>query len=327
MNSNLKHKQHSNKQHSNKQQWAIILAGGDGQRLQEVTRRISGDDRPKQFCPLLPGGATLLQQTRARIAQVVPASRTIFIFNREHERFYADEYSRVPQERMAAQPHNHGTLAAILYGLILAARKDPDSVVGVFPSDHYYARESRFTLAVQMAYEVAVADPLRVVLLGAEARAPEPGYGYIEPDVSQDPASNFGPFGMTPVRRFWEKPGQWLAEVLIKRGCLWNTFVMMGRVASFLNLIREAAPIAYAAFEPLLADRNLRIDADSIYGKIPALDFSSSVLVKSPAHLSVLSLGRTGWSDLGEPHRLLALFEPQELGLDSFALPIYAHAG
>lgn len=35
------------------ERWAIIRAGGDGTRLRDLTRRIAGDDRPKQFCPLL----------------------------------------------------------------------------------------------------------------------------------------------------------------------------------------------------------------------------------------------------------------------------------
>jgi mannose-1-phosphate guanylyltransferase len=46
---------------------AIILAGGDGVRLRPLTRRLAGDDRPKQFCALL-GGETLLEQTRRRRA-------------------------------------------------------------------------------------------------------------------------------------------------------------------------------------------------------------------------------------------------------------------
>jgi dTDP-glucose pyrophosphorylase len=36
---------------TNQNRCAIILAGGDGTRLLEVTRRISGDATPKQFCP------------------------------------------------------------------------------------------------------------------------------------------------------------------------------------------------------------------------------------------------------------------------------------
>ena len=41
--------------------YAIILAGGDGTRLSEITRRISGDSTPKQFCPVI--GSTSLLET------------------------------------------------------------------------------------------------------------------------------------------------------------------------------------------------------------------------------------------------------------------------
>src|ERR1043165_7069562 len=33
--------------------WAVVVAGGDGERLQSLTRLLSGDTRPKQFCRLL----------------------------------------------------------------------------------------------------------------------------------------------------------------------------------------------------------------------------------------------------------------------------------
>lgn len=46
--------------------WAVLLAGGDGIRLRDLTVRIVGDDRPKQFCPIA-GADSLLRQTRARL--------------------------------------------------------------------------------------------------------------------------------------------------------------------------------------------------------------------------------------------------------------------
>jgi hypothetical protein len=46
--------------------WAVLLAGGDGTRLQDLTLKIAGDLRPKQFCSIF-GRETLLAQTRARL--------------------------------------------------------------------------------------------------------------------------------------------------------------------------------------------------------------------------------------------------------------------
>ena len=43
-----------------------------------------------------------------------------------------------------------------------------------------------------------------------------------------------------PIRRFWEKPAPELAASLLSRGCLWNSFVMVGRVPTFIDLIAPA---------------------------------------------------------------------------------------
>ncbi|MGH9561732.1 MAG: hypothetical protein ACRD3S_09785, partial [Terracidiphilus sp.] len=50
--------------------WGVILPGRDGTHLQPLTRLACGDNRPKQFCPLL-GGKTLLAHTRQRIAKAI----------------------------------------------------------------------------------------------------------------------------------------------------------------------------------------------------------------------------------------------------------------
>lgn len=50
--------------------WAVALVGGDGIRLRDLTVRIVGDNRPKQFCPIV-GAESLLRQTRARLGPLV----------------------------------------------------------------------------------------------------------------------------------------------------------------------------------------------------------------------------------------------------------------
>jgi mannose-1-phosphate guanylyltransferase len=53
----------------------LILAGGEGLRLRPLTRLITGDERPKQFCKIL-GSDTLLEQTRRRAARLIAPART-----------------------------------------------------------------------------------------------------------------------------------------------------------------------------------------------------------------------------------------------------------
>src|SRR5580704_209761 len=156
--------------------WGVILAGGDGERLRPLTRLIVGDDRPKQFCPLLAGKRTLLEQTQSRIAKTVEPSRTLYVLAHRHEPFYAHAMAKVPPSRMIVQTANRGTLPAILCSLARLAKLDGDAVVGFFPSDHYYSGERRFLQGVRAAYEIAETNPNSLILLGAEAKTPETGF-------------------------------------------------------------------------------------------------------------------------------------------------------
>jgi mannose-1-phosphate guanylyltransferase len=67
---------------------AIILAGGDGTRLAQLTRRVDGVHVPKQFCAVL-GEIPLLNQTRRRVSLSVPSERLSFVLNKDHERFFS----------------------------------------------------------------------------------------------------------------------------------------------------------------------------------------------------------------------------------------------
>ena len=64
-----------------KHEWAVILAGGDGTRLKSLTRRITDDERPKQFCPVI-GDMTLVEETQKRVAFELAKERTVFLVNR-----------------------------------------------------------------------------------------------------------------------------------------------------------------------------------------------------------------------------------------------------
>ena len=283
--------------------WALILAGGDGTRLRELTQKISGDGRPKQFCPLL-DGETLLDRTRRRVDLLTRADHQVVVVTRPHERYYRPLVTDLAPGRLVVQPRNRGTAPGLLYPLLRVAELAGDAVVAVFPSDHFVDDDAAFVSAVSHAVSAAASRPDLVVLLGVEAAEAETEYGWIEPDEVPLPIDGEPVF---PIRRFWEKPSPELARHLFTRGCLWNSFVMVGRIAAFLDLIGAGTAELLRAFEPLrraLGSSREDAVAERVYATLPDLNFSERVLAPAAARLGVLRVKGLEWSDWGNADRV-----------------------
>jgi mannose-1-phosphate guanylyltransferase len=288
-----------------RERWAVILAGGDGTRLQSMTRAITGDSRPKQFVPII-GGRTLLNQTRRRVALSIKQSRTFVVVTEKHRRFYAPLVDEISPGLLLEQPQNKGTAPAILYSLLHVATRSPKAVVALFPSDHFFADDEEFMSHIHVAIDAAEIQPEMVALLGITPTTPETGYGWIEPHSSI--LSN-AQRSITRVRKFWEKPSLNLATSLMERGCLWNSFVMVGRVDALLKMTRGATPGLFAAFDGIASTFRTEAERDALadlYSQIEDSNFSHQVLEERPEDLMVMRVGDVGWSDLGEPNRVLS---------------------
>ena len=285
-----------------KHEWAVILAGGDGTRLRSLTRRITGDERPKQFCPLI-GQNTLLAETQRCVALEVAKQRTMFVVNRAHERYYSNLLGRA-RRNVVEQPGNIGTAPAILYSILKIASVDPEAIVAFFPSDHYVSDDSRFMAHVRKAFEAAHLRPDLMILLGIEPESPETEYGWIEPGQSIQ-----GHKQLHRVRRFWEKPSSDFAVILQLRACLWNSFVMVASARTLLDTIATATPALYQAFAPITPFMGTDDEPaliENLYAFPGEINFSDRVLALVPEHLAVLRVRGVKWSDLGDPKRAFA---------------------
>ncbi len=298
-----------------RRRWAVILAGGDGIRLRGLTRFISGDDRPKQFCRIL-GERTLLGDARERAERSVQPDRVLYTVTRAHQNYYSRELAdRAPQR--IVQPYNKGTAPAILSSLLHIWQIDRDATVAVMPCDHSYSDEGAFTSALESAFAVVEETrPESVALTGVQPKGPEVEYGWIE--VGGKLSFQADVFQVTG---FHEKPPLPMAELLFQTGCLWNTFVMVGRASAFLKMAAEAVPGLLKALRSIHvspdSDAETRIP-DWVYDQIEPIDFSRQVLTPAARQLVTVRLPDVGWNDLGNPERVLSVLEEKN------ELPIWA---
>jgi mannose-1-phosphate guanylyltransferase len=295
----------------NHERAAVILAGGDGSRLYPLTRKITGQDFPKQFCPIL-GETTLVEQTLVRVGLTVAADRTLIVVRTDHQRFYEPLLANVPARRMVVQTENRGTAPAILYALLRLTNATPDAIVGIFPSDHYVSDDAAFMRHVELAFKSVSAWPDLTVVLGIVPDGPESSYGWIEPAhpfVVEDSV-------LLRVNRFLEKPSPEDAFRLWSKGWLWNSFVLVSRITTLQLMIRRALPQLYSSFTSLISFLDTFQEssaAEALYKQLPSLNFSGQILERSSAELALLPASEVEWSDLGESHRVMAAL--QRLGI------------
>lgn len=286
-----------------RQLWAIILAAGEGKRLAPLTRALYGWALPKQFAAI-DRGRSLLQETMDRVAPLVPPERTVVVVGLAHEGLARLQLREHEGAEIVVQPKNLDTGPGILLPLTHVLSRDPGASVVVLPSDHYIANPRPFLSAVSTAVESSrrIGDP--VTLLGVVPDRAETEYGWIVPGGSVGRGTGEG---LRFVRRFVEKPQRREARRLLTEGGLWNTFISTGIAASFWELAKRHLPEQAALFERYGLEINgpgreglLR----SVYAAMKPANFSREVL-EHAENLAVLPVSGTGWSDWGNPQRVL----------------------
>ncbi len=284
--------------------WAVVLAGGEGKRLQWFVRQALGIERPKQFCQII-GTRSMLRHTWDRAARLVAPERIVTVITAGQERYLEEEARRGVPGPVLVQPANKDTAPGLLLPLLWIGRRDPAATVVVYPADHFVWEEERFAACLRSGVLAAAELPDRLALLGVEADAADVSYGWIAPGA---PLGGGCGAEVYAVRRFWEKPDRATAARLLAAGHLWNTLVLAGRLPTYLALAEACLP---DVLEPLRAVADcLGTPAQAwalreAYRCLAATNLSQAVLARRPDRLMVLAARGICWSDWGDPDRIL----------------------
>lgn len=290
--------------------WALILAGGEGSRLQSLTTTAAGIAIPKQFCSF-GGEASLLHDALRRAQTVTTWAHTCAVVTEHHRLWWQAMDLRIPSANVIRQPHNRGTAIGILLPLLQILHRDPSAGLLVLPSDHFVCDEAMLGVSLREAMDQIRYQPDQIVMLGISPEEADPELGYIVSDCD-------GTQELRSVREFVEKPTAAVAHALIARGGVWNSFIFATYGRTLLRAFEEHCPELVAALWGIVRSPNSLThptDLADFYDRAPMLDFSRDILQRSPELLRVLTVPPCGWSDLGTPRRVseaLTRFPPRK---------------
>ncbi len=228
---------------------AVVLAGGSGTRFWPRSRKAEA----KQVLRL-DGERSMIQQTVARLEDLTQDDAVWVITNDLLSPAIEQQLPEIPRERILCEPEARNTAPACALAAFLLEREDPQTVIGVFPSDHTIGDVARFHMILRAAIKLA-ASGARIVVLGVPPTRAETGYGYIELGAAVAPATVGGEsIPVRRVRRFTEKPDRERAKAFLRSGnYAWNSGMFLWSAQTLADAIREHAPKMVPLLEKIAA--------------------------------------------------------------------------
>lgn len=270
---------------------AVILAGGSGTRFWPASRRL----RPKQVLPLGPcAPQSLIASTVDRLRGLVEEDRILVATGAHLVEATQAELPELPASAFLAEPQARNTAPCIGWAASVVARKNPDAIVCVLPSDQHATDTEGFRRALTRAAEAAQTGAITTI--GILPTRPDTGYGYIQ----QGPAQAEGVF---EVARFVEKPDRSTAEQYLKSGdYVWNAGIFVFRAGDMLAAFRKHLPEMATGLDgiEIAAQRGAEAEASAVtafFRDCESISIDYGIMEKE-TNLSVVP-AEFGWSDLG----------------------------
>ena len=215
--------------------YALILAGGSGERFWPLSRRTL----PKQLLRLVSKSA-LLEETVNRVSSWIPKERILVLTNVDQEKNVRALLKDLPEENIVAEPSKRDTAAAMALGTAWVALRDHSAIMMVLPADHVIADTKAFKETMSLA-AAAAEETGSLVTIGIKPTWACPGFGYIEKGepitLKKERAKAYR------VVRFREKPNADLAESFLRQGHFhWNAGMFVWSVPTVLREFNRHTP-------------------------------------------------------------------------------------
>jgi mannose-1-phosphate guanylyltransferase len=284
---------------------AIILASSEDHRLKALAEALGGADVPKQFA-LIAGGGSLLQQTVARYASLVPPERMVVVVAAAYESLARAQLDKWPGIEIITRPVECGAGLDLLLPLGRVFSRNPDARVLVTPADHYVPHSEALVDAVVAANQAL--EEAAVILLGVAGCRQISNQAWIVPGQTLGGR-------ILSVEGLAERVSPLQAAELAAAGALWNTATMVGRAEHLWYLAARQLPMQAEAVARLWAGKGSLANAAATACLMPAVELNGALL-RGAKNLAVIAVHGSGWTDWTCPEHVMdSIEDPRELEL------------
>lgn len=272
--------------------YALILAGGSGERFWPLSRRA----RPKQLLKLV-SDQTLLEDTVNRLEGLLPRHHILVLTNVDQEAAVRDLLLHLPKENIVAEPAKRDTAAAIALATAWVAARDHRATMLVLPADHVIKDKAAFQETMRTAARAAE-ETGALVTIGIKPTWACPGFGYIEQGAPAPLKGEAAPNNIFRVVRFREKPNPELADAFVRDGKFrWNAGMFVWSVPTVLSEFNRHAPVLADFISQIRAPGNWEGALSTRFSGLPLISFDYAIMEKANRVLMVEA--SFDWDDVG----------------------------
>jgi mannose-1-phosphate guanylyltransferase len=286
--------------------YALILAGGSGERFWPLSRR----NRPKQLLRLV-SKRTLLEETVSRLNGLVPPERILILTNIEQEKTVRGLLKKFPKQNIVAEPAKRDTAAAVALGAGWVAARDHSATMLALPADHVIEDRDAFQETMKTAV-AAASETGALVTIGIKPTWACPGFGYIEQGEAVRLRENSN-LAVHRVVRFREKPNVDLAESFLRKGNFrWNAGMFVWSVPTVLSEFNRHAPELADFISQVRSPKDLNKILREQFAKLPRISFDYAIMEKADRVLVVEA--SFDWDDVGSWQAVARYFKKDDQG-------------
>jgi mannose-1-phosphate guanylyltransferase len=287
------------------QLYALILAGGSGERFWPLSRRA----QPKQFLQLV-SERSLVEDAVARLDGLIPRERIFILTNVDQEAALRRLLPSLPKENIVAEPAKRDTAAAVALATAWVAMRDHRATMLVLPADHVIKDRAAFQKTMQSAARAAE-ETGALVTIGIKPTWPCPGFGYIEEGGPVALPGGPAPNKIFRVLRFREKPNVELADTFVQAGNFrWNAGMFVWSVPTVLCEFNRHAPELADFISQICAPGQWESVLQARFRELPVISFDYAIMEKADRVLMVEA--SFDWDDVGSWRAVAAYLAKDE---------------